>query len=167
MTYWFFSKYFCLALLLFVVSGCLKDDTCTRTVSQSRINAVNQTKLQSDIELIDAHIAQNNIQNVVVDPSGIRYTIDVQGQGDQPCLESAVTVTYRGTFLSSGNEFDKSISPVTFSLSGLILGWQIILPKIKRGSSITLFLPSGYGYGNVQVGSIPPNSNLVFEIDLL
>ena len=167
MTYTSFNKYFGLLFLLFIVTGCLRDDTCTRTVSQSRINAVNQTQLQSDIELINAHITQNNIQNVIVDPSGIRYTIDIQGQGDQPCLESVVSVTYRGTFLASGNEFDKSISPVAFSLSGLILGWQIILPKVKRGSSITLFLPSGYAYGSVQSGSIPPNTNLVFEIDLL
>jgi FKBP-type peptidyl-prolyl cis-trans isomerase FkpA len=141
---------------------------CTRTVSQSRINAVDQVRLEQDISTIDAWLEDREIYDAIEDPSGIRYTIDVQGSGVEPCIENNVTVTYKGKLLSNGVQFDASSSPVSFPLNNLILGWQIILPKIKSGSLVTLYIPSGFGYGPGGAGaSIPANANLIFEIQLI
>ncbi|MBX2947119.1 MAG: FKBP-type peptidyl-prolyl cis-trans isomerase [Cyclobacteriaceae bacterium] len=149
-----------------MLAGCLKESPCTRVVSQSRIDALNQTRLQQDIQTIDSYLEDNSI-TAIADPSGIRYTIDIEGDGVEPCLEYTITVMYKGKLLSTGAQFDASSSPVSFPLSNLILGWQVILPKIKAGSRITLYLPSGFGYGSAASGAIPANSNLIFEIDLI
>lgn len=154
------------ALVLLTFQGCFEDPPCTRAVSQSRIDAVNQTKLQQDIATIDSYLEDNSI-TAISDPSGVRYTIDVQGSGSKPCIERQITVKYKGKLLSTGAQFDASSNPVTFPLSNLILGWQIILPQISSGSKVTLYIPSGFGYGTSSVGSIPANSNLIFEIELL
>lgn len=157
--------YFVLLVLSVTLFQC--EAPCTRTVSQSRINAVDQTRLQQDIAIIDAYLADRQI-TAIEDPSGIRYTIDVEGGGVKPCIENNVTVNYRGTLLSTGAQFDASTNPVSFPLGNLILGWQIILPKINSGSSVTVYIPSGFGYGPAGAGtSIPANANLIFEIDLI
>ncbi len=140
---------------------------CTRTVSQSRINAVDQARLEQDIATIDSWLDDRQIV-AIEDPSGIRYTIDVQGSGVQPCIENNVTVNYSGRLLGATTPFDASSSPVSFPLNNLILGWQIILPKIKSGSSVTLYIPSGFGYGpGGSPQKIPANANLIFEIQLI
>ncbi len=139
---------------------------CTRTVSQARINAVNQTKLQQDIDAIDAYLANNNI-TAIKDPTGMRYTIDVEGTGAMPCLENNIRITYTGRVMGSSNPFETQTTPVSFSLSGLILGWQIVMPKVKAGSTVTLYIPSGFAYGSSGNSVIPPNANLIFQISLI
>jgi FKBP-type peptidyl-prolyl cis-trans isomerase FkpA len=140
---------------------------CTRTVSQSRINAVDQVRLQQDIATIDAYLEDRQIV-AIEDPTGIRYTIELEGSGAKPCIENSVTVNYRGKLLSTGAQFDASTSPVSFPLSNLILGWQIVLPQLKAGSAATIYIPSGFGYGPGGAGSsIPANANLIFEIQLI
>lgn len=140
---------------------------CTRTVSQSRINAVDQNRLELDIAAIDTYLENQQI-TAIEDASGIRYTIELEGSGVKPCIENSVTVNYKGKLLSNGSQFDASTSPVSFPLDNLILGWQIILPKIKSGSSVTVYIPSVFGYGaRTDIPKIPANSNLIFEIDLI
>ncbi|MBK8146208.1 MAG: FKBP-type peptidyl-prolyl cis-trans isomerase [Bacteroidetes bacterium] len=68
--------------------------------------------------------------------------------------------------LLNGTVFDQSNSAV-FTLSNLIVGWQQALPLIGIGGSIKIYLPPSLAYGNKASGSIPANSNLIFEIDLL
>lgn len=138
---------------------------CTRSVPQSQIMAVDQTRLQQDIDAIDAYLASNSI-TAIKDPSGIRYKVDVQGTGSMPCIENSVTVSYKGRLMSNNSQFDAN-SNVSFALSGLILGWRIVLPKLQKGAKAVLYIPSGFGYGPAGFGSsIPPNSNLIFEIEL-
>lgn len=139
---------------------------CTRTVSQSRINAVNQTKLQQDIETIDEYLTNNSI-TAIKDPTGMRYKIDVEGTGAMPCIENSVRITYTGRVLGSNTPFETQTTPVSFSLSNLILGWQIAMPKVKAGSTVTLYIPSGFAYGTNSTASIPANANLIFEIGLI
>lgn len=138
---------------------------CTKTVSQSKINAVDQTKLAADVAAIDAYLDAEGII-AIEDPSGVRYTIEVEGSGNKPCIENTITVKYKGALLSNKTLFDNAITPVSFKLSNLILGWQIVLPQVSRGSKVTLYIPSGLGYGTNNVAGIPPNSNLYFEIEL-
>ncbi|MEP2771218.1 MAG: FKBP-type peptidyl-prolyl cis-trans isomerase [Fulvivirga sp.] len=152
---------------LLAFSGCLPDDSEAFTCGLTPNLSVNQTQLDKDIEAIDNYLSDNNITAEVHD-SGLRYVIDSFGNGVQPNLCNAVSVNYKGSLISDGSVFDESNNPVTFPLSNLITGWQIGIPLVNAGGSITLFIPSVYGYGQAGAGNnVPPNANLIFEIDLL
>ncbi|MDL5050877.1 FKBP-type peptidyl-prolyl cis-trans isomerase [Oscillatoria amoena NRMC-F 0135] len=148
-----------------VFAGC-SDDECTSQVSQSRLDAVNQTKLTQDVAAIDAYLDSEGIV-AIEDATGMRYVVTQEGSGAKPCLESAITFKYKGMLLTDGSVFDQNTTGLTYPLNQLILGWQIVLPKLKAGSKATLYIPSGYGYGASALTGIPANSNLIFEIELV
>ncbi|QOI97164.1 MAG: FKBP-type peptidyl-prolyl cis-trans isomerase [Flammeovirgaceae bacterium] len=141
------------------------DDDCSTRVSQSRLDAVNQAKLEQDIAAIDAYLDGEGII-AVQDPTGVRYMITLEGSGAKPCLESSITFKYTGMLLD-GTVFDVNTIGLTYPLKSLILGWQIVLPQLKAGTKATLYIPSGYGYGTIALPGIPANSNLIFEIELV
>ena len=93
-----------------------------------------------------------------------------EGTGANPITSSRVTVHYEG-FLLNGDKFDSSIDrgqPSTFPLTSVIRGWQIGIPLFKAGGKGKLILPSGLAYGRQGAGnSIPPNSVLVFGVELI
>ena len=112
------------------------------------------------------YISDNNL-TATYSGSGLYYVISTQGTGVQPNASSAVTVKYDG-FLLNGTPFDSSpATGATFNLSGVIKGWQEGLTYFKKGGKGVLLIPSALGYGSQQTGSIPPNSVLVFKIELL
>lgn len=165
-----------IVMVLFAVmfDNCSTDmKVCTKEVAASELAAVNQTQLATDVALIDAYLAQNNI--TAVKDGSMRYVISVPGVGAAPCLESKVAVTYTGRLLSNTSViFDQTSNdvngvpvPVTFTLSGLILGWRLGFLKLSKGASVTLYVPSGYAYGASQIGKIPRNGNLIFELTLV
>jgi FKBP-type peptidyl-prolyl cis-trans isomerase len=80
-------------------------------------------------------------------------------------------VHYVGT-LTNGTVFDSSRAsnqPFTFRLGvgQVIQGWDLGVPGMRVGGKRKLTIPPGLAYGNQQVGPIPPNSTLIFEIELL
>ncbi|MFL6542302.1 MAG: FKBP-type peptidyl-prolyl cis-trans isomerase, partial [Chthoniobacterales bacterium] len=80
-----------------------------------------------------------------------------------------VTVNYRGTF-TDGTEFDSSYKrgePISFPLSGVIAGWTEGVQLMKVGSKYQFVVPSNLAYGPNGRPGIPPNSTLVFEVELL
>lgn len=100
-------------------------------------------------------------------PEGVRYVVKKLGNGPKPEVNQQVKFHYVGTLLD-GTEFQRSTDPVTYPLNNLIKGWQVVLSKLPAGSKATLYVPSGLAYG--PQGSppvIPPNANLIFEIELL
>jgi len=102
-------------------------------------------------------------------PSGLQYKVLTEGSGKMPKAEDTVTVQYKGT-LMNGTEFDSSYKrgqPATFQVKGVIKGWTEALQLMKEGSKWQLFIPPELGYGERGVGPIPPNSALIFEIELL
>lgn len=150
-----------LVATLFISTGCKQD--CTNTLDIT----VDNEQLELDKAAIDSYLEQHSIE-ASTHSSGIRYVISRAGEGDSPDLCSSVMVTYEGKLLSTGAVFDKSSDPVLFSLDRLIPGWQIGLPLIAQGGRITLYIPSVYAYGSAGAGSsIPPNSNLIFEVNLI
>lgn len=93
------------------------------------------------------------------------------GSGAEAVSGKAVTVNYRGT-LTDGTQFDSSYdrgTPFTFNLGAgeVIQGWDMGVKGMKIGGKRKLTIPSELGYGARAVGSIPPNSTLVFEVELL
>jgi FKBP-type peptidyl-prolyl cis-trans isomerase len=101
--------------------------------------------------------------------SGIVITTMKQGAGASPKSTSVVKVHYRGT-LPDGTEFDSSYKrgqPAQFQAGGVIPGWTEALLKMKAGSKWQLFIPSDLAYGPSGRSGIPPNSTLIFEVELL
>jgi FKBP-type peptidyl-prolyl cis-trans isomerase len=114
-----------------------------------------------------------------VDPTA--YTVDAPvtelqktdlkvGDGAEVKAGDTVTVHYKGTLAKTGAKFDSSYDrgePLTIALSGVIQGWQEGVPGMKVGGKRRLVIPAAQGYGAQAAGSIPANSDLVFEIELL
>lgn len=110
-----------------------------------------------------------NKEGVVVTASGLQYEILESGSGKTPGPNDTVVTHYAGTFLD-GSEFDSSIKrgePLTFPVNGVIAGWTEALMLMQEGDKWRLFVPSDLAYGPSGVGPIPPNSTLVFEVQLI
>ncbi len=118
----------------------------------------------------DAFLAANKAkEGVVTLPSGLQYKILTAGTGPKPALTDTVSCNYRGTFLN-GTEFDSSYKggkPVSFPVNGVIKGWTEALQLMPVGSKWQLVIPSDMAYGPGGRPGIPPNSTLVFEVELL
>ena len=162
-----------LPFVLLVFSACSPDSeqSCTKEIPSTVWTSLDQTKLQSDIQAIDNYLDSKSI-TAVEDPSGLRYVITQAGSGEGPCLESRVSVKYTGKFFSNENIFDTSAKPpaddpVSFSLTGVITGWQIGFLKLNRGTKATLYIPSGLAYGPSGYLDIPPNAILIFDVELI
>lgn len=101
--------------------------------------------------------------------SGIYYIIEKEGTGANPTIDSKVEVHYTGTLLD-GTKFDSSVDrgqPAKFPLKGVVKGWQEGIPLLKKGGKGKLVIPSALAYGPQGRPSIPPNSVLVFDVELL
>lgn len=102
--------------------------------------------------------------------SGLRYIIEKEGEGESPKATSSVTVHYTG-YLLNGNKFDSSVDrgqPATFGLNQVIPGWTEGLQLLKPGGKAKLIIPANLGYGaNGYPPVIPPNSWLVFDVELI
>lgn len=150
--------------VLFLLMGAAVVGGACKKLDSSVFDA--QKQAQIDDQKIQAYLAANSIV-AVKDPSGLYYKIIQNGTGTlAPGSSSQITVKYTGKLLN-GSLFDQANTPVSFYLGQVIPGWQIGLPHIKAGGKILLLIPSALGYGNQSAGSIPPNSVLVFEIELL
>ena len=138
---------------------------CLIVLSSCKVTTVNQPEL--DDQLIQGYLFANNL-NATKTSSGLYYMMKVEGTGVSPTLSSTVEVKYTG-YLLDDTVFDQTATGKTFtsSLSGLITGWQIGIPLMKKGGKAMLFIPSALGYGSRAIGPIPANSVLVFEIELI
>ena len=99
----------------------------------------------------------------------LQYLVLTNGTGPVPTATDKVSVNYRGTLLD-GTEFDSSYKrgkPGSFAVGGVIPGWSQALQKMPVGSKWKLFIPSELGYGERGTPAIPPNSVLIFEVELL
>jgi hypothetical protein len=102
---------------------------------------------------------------------GIYYHIQTPGAGRQVKVTDTLTVYYKGyLFGDSTAVFDQTAAgkPARFPLNNLIPGWKIGLPLLNTGGKIMLVIPSGLAYSiRTRSAKIPPNSILVFEIEVL
>lgn len=129
-----------------------------------------EEQLLYDQNRISNYILKNEIETVEDSVFGIKYTIIENGSGDKPSVTDNVNITYTGFILNDADltttQFDAQ-SRLTLALSELIQGWQIILPYMKEGGEIRMFLPSKYGYGTSKLStSFPSNAILVFNVRL-
>jgi FKBP-type peptidyl-prolyl cis-trans isomerase FkpA len=121
---------------------------------------------KKDEELISQYLRENNI-NAERDSSGIYFVLHTNGGKQKPTTESCVMVNYEGKLLQNGQVFDKN-QGISFPLNQVIPGWQIGIPKLGLTDKGTIYIPSSLAYGPQGVpGAIPPNSILVFDVELL
>ena len=134
---------------------------------EANIEKQNSAKMQEEIAFLEKNKQKPGI---ITTRSGLQYEVLNPGYGPQPTAQDVVKVHYRGT-LTDGTEFDSSYSrgqPIEFPLNGVIPGWTEGLQLMNVGSKFRLFIPSDLGYGQEGAGSlIPPNSTLIFEVELL
>ena len=108
-------------------------------------------------------------EGVKVTPSGLQYKVITEGTGDTPTANDKVKTHYRGTLID-GTEFDSSYkrnAPAEFPVKGVIKGWTEALQLMKVGGKWELYIPANLAYGERGRPSIPANSTLIFEIELL
>lgn len=122
--------------------------------------------------------------------TGLQYVITKKGGGKKPANGSTIYIHYAG-FLENGSLFDSSIEevaktfgkydpnraaqhgyqPIPFQAGrkdGMIPGFIEGIEKLSFGDKAVIFIPSNLGYGEAGAGGIiPPNTNLIFEIELL
>lgn len=102
--------------------------------------------------------------------SGLQYRVITEGDGPKPVVSDTVTVDYRGIF-EDGAEFDSSYSrgvPATFPLNRVIPGWTEGLQLMSVGSKYVFIVPPDLAYGEQGYEPvIPPNTTLIFEVELL
>ena len=106
---------------------------------------------------------------VKVTSSGLQYKELKAGTGRSPSASDRVEVHYRGT-LVNGEEFDSSYKrnkSAAFPLNGVIKGWTEGLQLMKEGAEYEFYIPSELGYGSGGAGSIPPDSVLIFKVELI
>lgn len=110
------------------------------------------------------------VEGATVTPSGLQYIDLVEGTGASPAVGKQVTMHYRGTF-PNGEQFDSSIGkqPMTFTLgvTPMIKGWDEGVMGMKVGGKRKLIVPPDLAYGAAGRPGIPPNSTLIFELELL
>jgi len=145
----------------------------TTKLQQDRVakqQAELQQLAQKNLSEGQSFLAENATkEGIQVLPSGLQYKVLQEGSGNIPTAEDRVKTHYRGTLLS-GQEFDSSYrrgQPVEFPVRGVIAGWTEALQLMKEGAKWQLFIPGKLAYGERGRPGIPPNSVLIFEIELL
>lgn len=126
-----------------------------------------EAALEEGAAYLEANKAKEGFETT---ESGLQYRVIEEGSGASPGPSDEVTVHYTGK-LTDGTVFDSSVErgePATFGVGQVIPGWTEALQLMKVGSKYELVIPSELGYGPRGAGgAIPPNSVLVFEVELI
>jgi len=105
------------------------------------------------------------------DETGIFKVIKVEGVGDEPTMGTKVSVHYIGSLID-GTQFDSSRDrneaiEFVLGIGQVIPGWDISIMGMKKNERSTIIIPPEMGYGSRAYGPIPPDSWLIFDIELL
>jgi FKBP-type peptidyl-prolyl cis-trans isomerase len=128
--------------------------------------AAGQTNLVAGQKFLAENATKEGVQTTA---SGLQYKVETMGTGPKPAATDTVKVHYRGTLLD-GTEFDSSYArnePISFGLNRVIAGWTEGVQLMPVGSKFTFYIAPDLAYGEGGGGPIPPNSTLVFEVELL
>lgn len=126
----------------------------------------------ANLRFAQAFLAANaKLPGVVALPSGLQYRVLRSGPvgGASPTLGDRVLVHYEGR-LPDGKVFDSSYkrgAPAAFALAGLVPAWTEALQRMRPGDMWMVYSPPALDYGAEGAGPIPPNSALVFKIELI
>ena len=133
---------------------------------QAQAAAAGATNLIEGQKFLAENATKEGVQTTA---SGLQYKVETMGTGPRPVATDTVKVHYRGTLLD-GTEFDSSYArnePISFGLNRVIAGWTEGVQLMPVGSKFMFYISPDLAYGEGGGGPIPPNSTLVFEVELL
>ena len=138
---------------------------------QKKVIAELEVQAKANLQTATDYLAKNKTRTgVKTTASGLQYEVMKKGfGGPKPKATDKVRVHYHGT-LADGTVFDSSVQrgqPAEFALNGVIPGWTEALQLMSAGDKFKLFVPPALAYGPRPAGKIPPNSVLIFEVELL
>lgn len=157
-------------------SATMDQETLRATMQslQTRVTSAMQEKAEMEAQentaLGQAYLEANKAkEGVVVLESGLQYTVLTPGTGKSPSTDDKVRVHYKGTLID-GTQFDSSYDrgePAEFGVTQVIRGWTEALQLMKEGAKWQLTIPAELAYGSSSRPTIPANSVLVFDVELL
>ncbi|MFN4147573.1 MAG: FKBP-type peptidyl-prolyl cis-trans isomerase [Runella sp.] len=134
-----------------------------------------EEQLKIDAKIINDYLTKSKL-NAIKTASGLAYITQKEGTGIKPVAGNIVSVHYVGKLLD-GKEFDSSYKnpqsggkPIDFPIGQnmVIPGWEEGIMTMKKGGKSTFIIPSTLAYGEMgSPGVIPPNSVLIFEVELV
>jgi FKBP-type peptidyl-prolyl cis-trans isomerase len=138
---------------------------------QKELTKAHDERVKSQKPLLDKYIADKGLTNVQETATGLRYVVTTPGTGPMPAQGSVVKVHYKGYFFD-GKVFDESFSrnePYELMLGAgqVIPGWDEGLSYFPKGGKGMLIIPSYLAYGERGNVGIPPNTPLVFDIEMV
>ena len=138
---------------------------------QQRIRDKAKNEGETNLKKADEFLAKNKKENsdIKETPTGLQYKVLREGNGDSPVAEDRVKVHYVGKLID-GTQFDSSYErgdPTEFGLNQVIKGWTEGLQLMKVGAKYEFFIHPKIAYGSRPRPTIPANSVLIFEVELL
>jgi len=138
--------------------------------AQARSRAEEVIKFHKDIR---RKYRESTLENVITTESGLKYVIHEMGEGPRPEEGERVSVHYIGSLIPEGEPFDLSFlrgDAIEFSIGvgQVIKGWDEGIMLLPGGTKATLFIPSELGYGadGTPDGSIPPNAEMAYYVEI-
>lgn len=133
------------------------------------------TQLYRDTTAVYEYLKAKNITSTTKHPSGMRYEIVQPGSGASPGWYDKVRIAYSASLMTTGEVVTTGTSEPNEIFYSWVVNYlpafQVALQRMAPGSKAMLYVPSGLAFGTVSVttgrGVIPPNSNLVYELELL
>lgn len=141
-----------------------------KTVSTAGVPTGSLGTLAGNVQLAAPVVTTS--PGIVTTSSGLQYQDLTVGTGTAAAVNKKLTVNYTG-WLLNGTEFDSSRRPgrtpfeFTLGKGEVIKGWDEGLATMKVGGRRQLIIPANLAYGSAGTTNIPPNSTLVFDVELL
>jgi FKBP-type peptidyl-prolyl cis-trans isomerase FklB len=161
-------KSFCILMAaLGLFAGCSANENKSAPAPDAKPGLKVDAKADAGAAFLAANAKKDG---VITTASGLQYKVMKSGAGESPKLTDKVKVHYHGTLID-GTVFDSSVQrgePITFPVGGVIPGWVEALQLMKVGDKWQLVIPAKLAYGDQSPSpAIPPNSVLIFEVELL
>ena len=164
------KKFIAISICALIFNACKSSKPATNiaTAETSVEQVMEYPDVHADAEIDTSETIDWSLQRTA---SGLEYQILVPGYGKLPKQGDVVTVHYVGT-LQDGKIFDSSRErgePISFSLGKgqVIKGWDEGIALLKEGTQARFIIPPDLAYGEREVGNIPPNSWLIFDVELI
>ena len=128
-----------------------------------------QRQNEKDQQLIAEYLGKVQLKTQQT-PEGVHYLIEKEGSSPHPSKQSKVRIRYTGSFLDGSVFSSSSQQPLEGELADLgntLPFWSLIVPLLKKGGKGKFIIPSHLAFGDREVGTIPANSILVFDLELL
>lgn len=147
----------------------LTPEQCQQIISADQIRSRDRVATKN-LEEGQAFLEENAKKSgITTTPSGLQYEVIEEGTGASPTKDNVVTMHYTGKFID-GKVFQSSLDsgqPIVNSVSGFIAGWTEGLQLMKPGGKMTFYIPANLAYGVQGRPGIPPNSALIFEVEMI